>query len=757
MDLSSINELDIKKGGTTKFFGDDVINIFYRVLSNSNRWDLGLGYFSLSGFKELAWPLSKFILENQGSIRIYCNHALSEKDYNALSQSKQINFSQNPVFKDLHELYKALEGSDDQLFNDCISYLVNNELIQIKVLVKRHSQHGISHQKNSIFYDDKNNEVTLCGSGNESVTALRFNYEDVTASCSFWNERSANITIQETKDDFEANFNEGNAKWEILPISSKELKEKLDKIGFRPVDHVTLKKSSLKHSKAEVFSNDIEKEIAEEIFKCKKEMGIPQFPFPGGPRQYQLEAFSNWRNNDCKGVFAMATGTGKTYTSLYSVVRMYEKTGFYQLIILVPTIPLAKQWAEEVSLFNFSGVINTASENKNKWYESLRSVVRALKYNMDDSFVFITTYDTFSKPEIVNLLDQCPSASNMILIADEAHNIGTERRLKNLPKNIIQRIGLSATPKRQFDENGNVKINSFFDSFPPNYTFRYSMKKAIDNGVLAEFNYYPKFTYLQSEEIVVYREFTRKLRKYLDPDKGRYRDHPDATRLLIERKRVVHKAKNKLDILFPEIIRDIGLNNFKDAFIYAPEGKTVSYGEEFGESEKIYADDNLINNYAMKINELLGSRIRLRKFTGDNRSDRDQIIRDFEKNKLDVLIAMKCLDEGIDIPQAKLAIFCSSTGNPRQFVQRRGRVLRQYKNTTANIYDMVIVPDFDSVVDEAERKAEISIFRSELARIVNFVALAKNNSAILNEEIIPIMDKLNLDINVYELINKELS
>ena len=328
MDLSSIKEFDLNNGGTTKFFGKDVVNIFYRVLSNANRWDIGLGFFSLSGFKELAWPLSKFILENKGTIRIYCNHSLSEKDYAILSKTKKLDFNKNPVYEDLNMLYKALVGSNDELFNECISYLVSNDLIQIKVLVKRQDNHGISHQKNSIFYDDKQNEVTLCGSGNESAAALRFNYEDVTASCSFWNEKSSNDTIKLTQQNFEENFLYGNEEWKILPISSEELKEKLIEIGFRSVDRSLLQKSSLKNYKKSIFSDEIEKEIEDEIFEYKKVNCIPHFPKSYTPYDYQVKAYENWVLADKKGLFAMATGTGKTVTSLYCFLREFEENYF---------------------------------------------------------------------------------------------------------------------------------------------------------------------------------------------------------------------------------------------------------------------------------------------------------------------------------------------------------------------------------------------------------------------------------------------
>jgi superfamily II DNA or RNA helicase len=150
-------------------------------------------------------------------------------------------------------------------------------------------------------------------------------------------------------------------------------------------------------------------------------------------------------------------------------------------------------------------------------------------------------------------------------------------------------------------------------------------------------------------------------------------------------------------------------------------------------------------------------RFKLKKFTGETKN-REAILGQFSEGKLDALLAMKCLDEGVDVPQTKYAIFCSSTGNPRQYIQRRGRVLRQYKvngkeKEFAFIYDMVVKPILDPTnTDEMQIRLEKNIFNSELKRLVNFAVLAENKIEVLKS-----LEDLccSFDIDIYDLANIE--
>ena len=501
----------------------------------------------------------------------------------------------------------------------------------------------------------------------------------------------------------------------------KDIEELLD---------VEVKLRKIKHDKKvqELKRQDsLVSEPIEEILPC--------FPFPSGPRDYQQLAFDNWKNNGQKGLFAMATGTGKTITSLNCLLEIYKRKGYYKAIILVPTITLVNQWEQECRKFRFSNIIKVYSKNL-VWRDEVERVHFNEKYKSDKdpevSYIIISTYASYSREKVFNVLNGFDKR-RVLMIADECHNMGSGslvKRLKEIP--YLRRIGLSATPERQFDENGNNKLRKFFGS-EEHYTYEYSMKEAIDKGVLCRYMYYPHIVKLTSDEMDAYLELSEKISRYFNYNTCSFDEQDEMLkRLLLARKRIIHKAVNKL-AMFKEIIqkRFEEKGNLKYSLIYVPEGNRPDYigsADDFDHTEEI-ADDNdaehLINQYTLAVTEIDRS-VTVRKFVS-GQQDREEILSDFAAGKLHVLTSMKCLDEGVDVPRSELAIFCSSTGNPRQFIQRRGRVLRTHKDKKmAELHDLVVVPEVSP--NSNSYRMEQSLLRGELARVNNFALLSENPS-----------------------------
>ena len=296
----------------------------------------------------------------------------------------------------------------------------------------------------------------------------------------------------------------------------------------------------------------------------------------------------------------------------------------------------------------------------------------------------------------------------------------------------LRRIGLSATPERQFDDNGNEKIRKFFGS-EQGYTYEYSMEDAINKGVLCKYMYYPHLVQLTRAEMDAYAELSDKIAKYFNFDKGCFDDIDEKLKmLLLTRKRIVHKAERKLDV-FKDIIENHYQmrGNLKYTLIYVPEGNKPDYiegNDDFDRSEDISDDsdtEHLINQYTQVVTEV-DDHVTVRKFVSGQK-DREEILADFAEGKLQVLTSMKCLDEGVDVPRSELAIFCSSTGNPRQFIQRRGRVLRTHPDKKiAELHDLVVVPELNPNSDSF--RMEQSLLRGELIRVNNFALLSENPS-----------------------------
>ena len=319
------------------------------------------------------------------------------------------------------------------------------------------------------------------------------------------------------------------------------------------------------------------------------------------------------------------------------------------------------------------------------------------------------------------------------MIADEAHNMGSPTIMKRIGDiKYLRRIGLSATPERQFDEDTNKKLFKFFGA-EKQYTYEYLMEEAIKNGVLCRYFYYPHLVRLTDYEMQKYVELSLKIAKYFNFNTSTFDKKDDILmNMLLARKRIIHKAANKLTI-FNQIIQErySKNGNLKYSLVYVPEGTKPDYiydSDIFDSSDQVSDDaeaDYMIDLYTEAVMKL-DKFITVKKFVS-GQQDRDIILDDFASGKIQVLTSMKCLDEGVDVPRSELAIFCASTGNPRQFIQRRGRILRKHKDKfMAEIHDLVVAPEVNYGSDSF--KMERALLKGELMRVRNFALLSENPS-----------------------------
>jgi superfamily II DNA or RNA helicase len=267
-------------------------------------------------------------------------------------------------------------------------------------------------------------------------------------------------------------------------------------------------------------------------------------------------------------------------------------------------------------------------------------------------------------------------------------------------------------------------MQKFFNDKPP-YVYSYTMREAIYNNppALCKYSYYPHIVFLSSYELEEYIKISKQLLKFLDSFTGKFKDCQEVEMLLLKRKRIIHKAENKKEVFKQIIAAEFKKRkNLKYTLVYVPEGLETDYSnlDEYNENEE---ELHLINEYT-KIVSATDKSIMVKQYTS-NSKDRDNILKDFANGKVHVMTSMKCLDEGVDIPRAELAIFCASTGNPRQFIQRRGRVLRLHKDKVhAVIHDLIVVPLINNESDTFEM--ERHLVERELERVVDFSSLSMN-------------------------------
>lgn len=716
---------------------DEPKDFFTEALIESCNFDLGLGFFSSSGIRSLSYGFALFIA-NGGKMRVVMNHILSKEDKEVIENGQKhlIEDFEDNILCDIKKLIETLSKEDEQFFR-CLSYLISVD--RIKFLATVSTKGGLGHDKYGIFKDEKGNKVAFIGSANFSQSALELNGETITVFSS----PNDDNRIAEYQTLFDQSWENDTPHLIHIPIEHVKtfIREKFPEAPLTNLieEGINLRESiGMDNDVPQKYYKPISKRILDKIELKEQE---PRFPFPE-ERKIQIDAYNAWIGNGKKGMFAMATGSGKTVTALNCIQKQYKENGYYKAIIVVPTQALAIQWEHEAKSFNFQNIVSTHSDKD--WKDVLSRYITRSLLDSTKSIILITTYATFNRNDIQSFLKKVRGAETFIYVADEAHNIGSQNSLKHLPEMINWRIGLSATPERIYDDLGTEKLYEFFDSKPPKYTYRYTMKQAIEEGILCHYDYYPIFIELTSSEMEEYERISDQLRKYIDADTGKYK--PNAERLLLKRKRIIHKAENK-KIAISDLLEELKQKQKLDyTFVFVPEGYEPDYS--INDSYNIDQDDiHIIDEYAQMFKEHGYS---YHKYIS-GLDDAPSILQNFADGDIQILLSMKCLDEGVDIPRAEHAIFCSSTGNPRQFVQRRGRVLRKCKGKEkARIWDLIVTPP--NILDESN-KIERNLFFNEVKRIVNFAALADNQIDILYGNLLAYCEALK--INLFDLLDKE--
>ena len=716
---------------------DEPKDFFTEALIESYNFDLGLGFFSSSGIRSLSYGFALFIA-NGGKMRVVMNHILSKEDKEVIENGQKhlIEDFEDNILCDIKKLIETLSKEDEQFFR-CLSYLISVDRIKFVATVS--TKGGLGHDKYGIFKDEKGNKVAFIGSANFSQSALDLNGETITVFTS----PNDDNRIAEYQTLFDQSWENDTPHLIHIPIENVKtfIREKFPEASLTNLieEGINLRESiGMDNDVPQKYYKPISKRIIDKIELKEQE---PRFPFPE-ERKIQIDAYNAWIGNGKKGMFAMATGSGKTVTALNCIRKQYKENGYYKAIIVVPTQALAMQWEHETKSFNFQNIVSTHSDKDWKYVLS-RYITRSL-LDSTKSIILITTYATFNRNDIQLFLKKVRGIETFIYVADEAHNIGSQNSLKHLPEMINWRIGLSATPERIYDDLGTEKLYEFFDSKPPKYTYKYTMKQAIEEGILCHYDYYPIFIELTSSEMEEYERISDQLRKYIDADTGKYK--PNAEKLLLKRKRIIHKAENK-KIAISDLLEELKQKQKLDyTFVFVPEGYEPDYS--INDSYNIDQDDiHIIDEYAQMFKEHGYS---YHKYIS-GLDDAPSILQNFADGDIQILLSMKCLDEGVDIPRAEHAIFCSSTGNPRQFVQRRGRVLRKCKGKEkARIWDLIVTPP--NILDESN-KIERNLFFNEVKRIVNFAALADNQIDILYGNLLAYCETLK--INLFDLLDKE--
>ena len=709
---------------------DNVIQDFYLpLLHEANLYKRAVGFFSSSSLVEISKGIGD-MAKNGGKIEIIASPYLSDDDINTIktgyeNRNKIIEQALLRQLSDDHTDYYSIERLN------LLANLIADNVMDIRIAyTDNHRELGMYHEKMGIIEDRDGNHVAFSGSMNESMTAMAINYETIDVFCDWKGEEADRVKLKENA--FYSMWNNVEPSLQVLEFP-KISEAMIDKYRRKEPDFDIDNEQFYRRVSGYVSAFSESRQRAED-----KPVGA-RIPKDVTLHDYQKEAISVWVGENYRGIFDMATGTGKTYAGLGAISKLSEDLDDELAVIIVaPYQHLVEQWVEDIERFNINPIVAYGDPAHKDWRKKLSKAVLDQKIRRDKRFFcMVCTNATFTDKYLQEQIGKIRTP--ILLVVDEAHNFGARTYAKLLDDRFTYRLALSATLDRHRDEEGTALLYKFFGK----KCIEYSLERAIDEDKLTPYKYYPVLVYLSDIELESYEELSYEMSKCLIKGKdGKYKLNKRGEILALKRSRVVAGAIQKLDALREAILP---YKNDHNILVYC--GATRIVDESYDGP-----DDESDIRQIEAVTKILGNELGMSvaRFTSEeNIEQRALIKKHFQKgDDLQAIVAIKCLDEGVNIPGIRTAFILASTTNPKEYIQRRGRVLRKAPNKPfAEIYDFVTLPrPLDAVsgltIEQANR--DKTLVKNELARIKEFGRLAMN-SMVANNLIWEIEEAYHLD------------
>ncbi len=685
------------------------------VLKECVTYKRAAGFFSSTSLVELSVGLFE-MAKHGGNIQLITSPKLSDEDIEAVRFGYKTR--EEAMLKALAlSITEPLDEFEEERLN-LVATLIANGILELKLaFMEEDTYRNMYHEKIAVFQDRDGNRISYTGSANASANAYCDNFESLFVFCD-WKDATHKQYVDVTESDFDRMWENETEKIQVIPFPKVILK-KLERFKKDSVDYETDEKQFHYHEFVEEHAP----------FRIPKEVTL---------REVQKEAVSNWFNQSGRGIFAMCTGAGKSFTALACMTDLARKADNQLAVFIVcPQIHLTGQWEEDEVNWGPLPIIAHSQAKNRQWRDNLITAYKRFR-NKGEPFVCITTNDTFAGVDISAIVSRMKAEQNVLLIIDEAHNFGAESLVKCLPENIKYRIGLSATIERHGDGKGTQALFDYFGE----KCIVYDVKQAIEDGALTKYRYYPVPIYLEDDELREYQKLTEKLKKFLINEDGKIKISKDGEQLLFQRARRLAGARRK-----PETLISLMRERKNEGHILVYCGATTMEDEETGELERQIDG----------VTEMIRTELHMtaRRFTAEeDLKERQEIKRLFSEGSCQVVTAIKCLDEGVNIPSIRTAYIMASTRNPREFIQRRGRLLRRSPNKDyAEIYDFVTLPRELSLVEFGDYDKDRSILLGEMARIHEFGKLS-DNPAQAENMMNQIMDAYGVYVDIEEEMEK---
>ena len=680
----SFRDLDLKISYRSKSNDNVADDFLVPALKMTKLYKRSAGYFSSSVFDLLKAGIEDFV-ERDAEIRLICSPELNDDDIDAINCGYTLKnqCQQDKLDKDVEECLAKIENNTNL---NLLINLIKNGKFNI-IIAETLDNEGIYHDKIGILKDEDDNKILFVGSSNESKGGYSTNYEKIRLSKSWISGDLERIADDE--EEFDSIWDGSNKYIRRVDCNNNiigKIQNELTKREYTP------------RSYTERVKEDVEDFNSEKDLDKYSELEGKLF-------DYQKEAVEKWEENNNKGFFVMATGTGKTWTAIYAALKKMREEEDFFLVICAPYIHLIKQWSYDIEQFCPNAEIVLVYGGNDKWYDQLSEYSHETAAFKNKRIIAISTIDSFLTNKFERVMER--NKSKKMLIVDEAHNYNKDR--KDVIEKFDYTIGLSATPTNDPRKDDGSELMDLFGG----KVYDLPIEFAIEQNKLVKYNYYPLFVDATPEEEKRFKKKSLEIASC-------YKDN-----ICIDTKRAWNAYLARLRVIAMADEKQKKIQDFiskipeKDHFIvYCGDGKVIQ-GEE------------QIKHVTSVLHELSIADVKASKFTAsESMKERMDLIEAFNNGTIDALAAIKCLDEGVNIPSIKSALILASADNYRQTVQRRGRILRHYtdkytreKKTIANIFDVIVLPS-------AESKKFATI---EIKRMFEYLRLAENKDDYWND------------------------
>lgn len=685
---------------------DNILEDFYiPALKMAVTYDRAVGYFDAKVLTTAARGLSAFVA-NGGYMRLIVGATLTDAEYQAISTG----YGEREVLERLSLTFdQALDEFDNPLFQNqlnTLTWFVQHKKLDIKIALRRG---GIYHEKIGIIKDAGGDGIVFQGSANETNRALSpFNYESINVFKNW---------LPELKGHIDPHVSKFEHLWNNRAKNTKVL------------DFTEIARGLLSRKVGAPFTPNLSKEI--DLWQEYMDASEPEDDQGKGPqipaklygqdfalKDHQKKALQAWQGNNFRGIFELATGAGKTITAIYGAIKIYESRKKLVLVISVPYQSLADQWADNLRVFNISPLICYGGEAR--WREAAQKKLMDFKVGLV-SFVALVVVDATLASRSGTLAEMLgdlgeQNEQHFLFVGDECHHHGAKATYNALPLNAKLRLGLSATPDRGEPE-GNENLLQYYGPVVATY----DLADALRDKVLTPYEYHLIQVPLTDHETEEYVALSKRISQLMG--QARSSKDPVATTnalniLLSRRARLINGCENK-PIELRKLLMD--LEPIKHSLFYCAEGSadwSNPVDDDADGLKQIQVISSLLHSLNWKSSQFTAN---------EDKPRRESILQSFKMGEVDSLVAMKCLDEGIDVPACSTAFIMASSRQPRQFIQRRGRILRRSPGKTkAVVYDFFVTLPVDNADDGG---VERRLLIAELKRIDEFASLSLNKGS----------------------------